>query len=281
MNIEDITNKVFLGDCRTLMKEFPDDAVQACITSPPYWNCRDYKNESQMGMEVSIEGYIKELADVMDEVKRVLRPDGSLWINVGDCWTGNNIIRSDGRRGFIKSKKIINVKRDIEGLSNGNRVGVPWRVAFELQKRGWILRLEIIWAKPNPMPEPPMNRPTVAHEYVFLLAKTNKYFYNADAVKEKANEGSKYETRNKNSVWNVRSASFKGAHIATFPQELIIPMVLAGTPDSLSSIVLDPFMGSGTTAIVAKRLGRSYTGVELSKEYLKIINNRLSQQELF
>ena len=274
----EIDNHIFIGDSREVLKNFPDDVVNTTITSPPYYNLRDYGEANQIGLEDSLEEYIEQLCSVFDEVYRVTRDDGTFWLNIGDCYARGGEINSDGRRGCSGAKGLGYKDKKIDGLTEKDLIGVPWRLAFELQKRGWILRSDIIWAKLNPMPESCTDRPTMSHEYIFLFAKNQKYYYDHESVME-STVGTEYAKRNKRDVWNVKVASYPEAHCATFPMELITPCIKAGSPEG--GLVLDPFMGSGTVAKAAKQLSRRYTGCELNLEYWKIIQNRLKQEELF
>ena len=366
--VKEITNKVFLGDSREVLKEFPDKCIDTCITSPPYWGLRDYgtstwvggdkdcshrrdtkksdkcitghKNfdemlgvgdaiykseckrcgakrvDSQIGLEDEVNDYIEQLVDVFGEVHRILKDDGTVWLNLGDSYSG-----STGKSGGVS--KIQSVKRQLDtgsigslrpakvaGLKRKDLIGIPWRAAFALQKYGWYLRQDIIWHKPNPMPEPTKDRCVNSHEYLFLLSKNPQYYFDADSIKEPSvtpNTGTSwkqrkldgepmrhglqgaaavgagnfktYEKRNKRSVWTVPTKPYAGAHFATFPPELITPCIKAGSREG--GIVLDPFMGSGTIAEYSKKLGRLYTGVELNEEYHALINERTSQMEMF
>ena len=274
----EIDNHIFIGDSREVLKSFPDAVVNTTITSPPYYNLRDYGEANQIGLEDSLEEYIEQLCSVFDEVYRVTRDDGTFWLNIGDCYARGGEINSDGRRGFSGAKGLGYKDKKIDGLTEKDLIGVPWRLAFELQKRGWILRSDIIWAKLNPMPESCTDRPTMSHEYILLFAKNQKYYYDHESVME-STVGTEYAKRNKRDVWNVKVASYPEAHCATFPMELITPCIKAGSPEG--GLVLDPFMGSGTVAKAAKQLSRRYTGCELNLEYWKIIQNRLKQEELF
>ena len=350
---EDFINKVIQGDCLEILKQMPDEVVDTIITSPPYWGLLDYGVEGQIGLEKTPEEYVEKLVNIFREARRVLKKTGTLWLNLGDSY-----------------------------LLNKNLVGIPWRVAFALQQDGWYLRQDIIWAKPNPMPESVTDRCTKSHEYIFLLSKSQKYYFDNEAIKEPISESyakdkrphgitrerfypnSKYvkeglmdlqtgefptqprsEYRNKRDVWWITTKPFKGAHFATFPPDLVEPMILAGCPEFVCKkcgkprekifethnpegitgrkgkpmvvngkvdlsengkriekghnstvyysgkfigwtdcgcgagfepgIVLDPFMGSGTTAVVSKKLGRNYIGIELNPEYVKIAEERI------
>jgi site-specific DNA-methyltransferase (cytosine-N4-specific) len=256
-----------LGDALSVMKQLPDESVQSVITSPPYWSLRDYGIENQVGLEPSVFDFIKALADVFDEVKRVLRKDGTLWLNIGDSYT------SGGRDRRAPDKK--NAAREMatrpdtpEGLKPKDLIGVPWRLAFELQNRGWYLRSDIIWNKPNCQPESVRDRPTRSHEYVFLLSKSEQYKYDVGAIQ--GPNGRRLRT-----VWDIKTQAVPEArgHFATYPTTLVEPSVLLATEQG--DVILDPFMGSGTTALVAGNLGRRFLGSELNPEYLEIARRRL------
>lgn len=280
------TNKIYLGNCIDVLKQFPDNSINCCVTSPPYYGLRDYGVDGQIGNENTLKDYVNNLVKVFDEVKRVLKDDGTLWINIGDCWANGNLSKYNG---LVKQKELI---------------GIPWIVAFALSEAGWYLRQDIIWAKGNAMPESVKDRCTKSHEYIFLLSKQKKYYFDYESIKEKAvtkpqvrnknkegyqadyTKGDRFSKgdrvygadgmRNKRDVWNVSTKPCKEAHFATFPDTLIEPCILAGCPEG--GIVLDPFMGSGTTAIVSKRLGRNYVGVELNREYIDISKQRLLKE---
>jgi DNA modification methylase len=339
---------IYNGDALEILRQLPDATVNCCVTSPPYWGLRDYgtatwdggdaecdhlqprkggdgpaspingggsdrdtsvglqqfhgtcrkcgarRIDSQIGLELTPEAYVDRLVDVFREVKRVLRDDGTLWLNLGDSFAGGG----NNRGGNLKPKDLC---------------GIPWRTAFALQESGWWLRSDIIWAKPNPMPESVTDRPTKAHEYMFLLAKSERYYYDADAISEPTtdeayrtrgqirpptsiyaaqcpdgpqrtglnlvNQVGGRLTRNKRDVWTVTSDPFPEAHFATFPPALILPCVLAGCP--AGGTVLDPFSGAGTTALVAKEQGRRAIGIELNPDYVSMIARRLRQDNLF
>ena len=300
-----IFNKTLHGDCRETLKELPDKIVNTVITSPPYYGLRNYREDKQLGLEETPEEYVSSLADIFDEVWRVLRDDGTVWLNLGDSYSGSgkgiagNICKTHDQQNMdgIHSKIVP------EGLKPKDLIGVPWRVAFELQKRGWYLRQDIIWHKPNPMPESVTDRCTKSHEYIFLLSKNKNYYYDNEAIKVPVkddwgtrdrtdgkyhNDGTgltphsglekSYETANKRSVWTVNPKPYKDAHFATFPPDLIEPCVLAGCPKG--GVVLDPFMGSGTTGLVAQELGRQWIGCELNKDYIEMQKIRTAQQTL-
>lgn len=300
---------IIQGDCIEGMKTIPDESVHCVVTSPPYYGLRDYGVDGQIGLEDTPEAYVERLVNVFREVRRILRSDGTVWLNLGDSYAGNNSQASNnGRAGYGTPRERI-VNRTGENLKPKDLIGIPWRVAFALQADGWWLRQDIIWHKPNPMPESVTDRCTKAHEYIFLLTKSERYYYDADAVKEKASgdsgfakqrisgnaftsksksgyirdasSGSGYEsfvdngTRNKRSVWTVATKPYKEAHFAVFPPTLIEPCILAGSPTN--GVVFDPFTGSGTTAEVALKFGRSFIGTELNPEYVELIHKRLSR----
>ena len=297
---------VLFGDCRKTLPAFIDEA-RMCVTSPPYYGLRDYGGEdSQIGMEQSPQEYIQQLVEVFRLVRDNLTDDGTLWVNIGDSYYN---YRSDGnypKQTVSKTRQDLPTKTPVrgnklEGLKSKDLIGIPWMLAFALRADGWYLRQDIIWHKPNPMPESVKDRCTKAHEYIFLLSKNKNYYYNNEAIKEPAkdwgtrdrsngkyhNPGSglvphsgltkSYERKNKRSVWSVTKKPYKGAHFATFPPDLIEPCILAGSEPG--DIILDPFMGSGTTAMVAKQHGRYYMGCELHEDYGELIKNRVPEEQ--
>ena len=378
-------NQIICGDCLDVMKDWPDKLVDCCVTSPPYWGLRDYGVDGQLGLEKTPEEYVEKMVEIFQEVKRVLRPDGTLWLNMGDSYAGSGQGYGDTKttnKGHTGSRQRLkpSFRRDREKVPVGSPCpvnlkpkdlcGMPWRLAFALQADGWYLRQDIIWHKPNPMPESVTDRCTKAHEYIFLLSKNPRYYYDADAIKEESINDSQdyskthklgnkrnptekvagfrprekpaiYPTRNKRSVWTVTTKPYSEAHFATFPPDLIKPCILAGCPEWICKkcgkarvriwkevnsypdnptykprgnnrgdsfvknamtpagetqghpnhhyenkttgwtdcgcnagfrpgVVLDPFMGSGTTAMVAYENRRNYVGVELNPEYIKL-----------
>jgi DNA modification methylase len=301
-------NKIEFGDCREIMRKWASHGVKAqtCITSPPYYGLRDYGHEGQIGLEETPEQYISAMVEVFRCVWDVLEDDGTLWLNIGDSYAGNNSRASNnGRAGFGNAREKV-VNRTGEGLKTKDLIGIPWMLAFALRADGWYLRQDIIWHKPNPIPESVQDRCTKSHEYIFLLSKSQKYHFDHIAIKEplkgepesrdKNAEGYQADyakgdrfsqgervfgadgMANKRSVWSVPVKPYSGAHFAVFPSELIEPCILAGAP--VGGIVLDPFMGSGTTAQVAQDLGRQYIGCELNPEYGKLQKKRTAQTSL-
>jgi len=296
--------KLIEGDCIAGMDELADSTVHCCVTSPPYFGLRDYGCEGQIGLEQSPDEYVSRLVDVFRSVRRILRDDGTLWLNLGDSWasTAQGTFNAPQKMAG-KNAGVYGNFRPKVGLPPKNLIGIPWRVAFALQADGWFLRQDIIWHKPNPMPESVRDRCTEAHEYIFLLSKKQNYYYDCDAVKEPVAESTierlqqknlmnqvgssrvpgktngnmkavgNTQTRNRRSVWTIPTRGFKGAHFAVYPEQLIEPCILAGCP--LDGTVFDPFTGSGTTAVVALRNQRNFIGTELNPEYCEIARNRI------
>lgn len=298
---------IFQGDCLSGLRQIPDGTVNTCVTSPPYFGLRDYGHDGQIGLEPTPDEFVAALVGVFREVRRVLRDDGTLWLNLGDSYNAAGRKGHGSRTGFKQSTNRAsaagqdNSRPNVESLKEKDLIGIPWRVAFALQADGWYLRQDIIWHKPNPMPESVRDRCTKAHEYVFLLSKSPTYYFDADAIKEPSvtndprrpytskgakeldgrsdwksgekRDGEDFTKRNRRSVWTVATRPYKGAHFATFPPDLIEPCILAGAPEN--GIVLDPFMGSGTTAAVATKLGRFAMGCELNPDYVELIRERL------
>ena len=306
-----ILDIITFGDCRDTMRQWAADGVRAqtCVTSPPYFGLRDYGHPGQIGLEKTPEEYIAAMVEVFRCVRDVLADDGTLWLNLGDSYGsagGNTHAGFNARYHGTQSVEDkqgsaldgVTDRTVSTGLPAKNLLGIPWRVAFALQADGWTLRQDIIWHKPNPMPESVRDRCTKAHEYIFLLSKSERYFFDSEAIKVPAkqdwgtrdrtngkyhNEGSglaphsgldkSYETANRRSVWTVATRPYKGAHFATFPPALIEPCILAGSRPG--DIVLDPFMGSGTTAAVSVQHGRHYLGCELNPLYGDLQRERI------
>lgn len=303
-------NLIEFGDCRETMREWARQGVKAqtCVTSPPYFGLRDYGHKGQIGLEETPEQYIEAMVEVFRCVWDVLEDNGTLWLNIGDSYYNYR----PGKGQALVKQSVANNDQDLpqtcarrgnklDGLKEKDLIGIPWMLAFALRADGWYLRQDIIWHKPNPMPESVQDRCTKAHEYIFLLSKSQKYYYDIDAIKEEAHTTdasdrnrdesrlnntpgrtrmaglttNHYETKNKRSVWTVTTKPYEGAHFAVFPQDLIEPCILAGAP--VGGVVLDPFMGSGTTAQVAQHLGRKYLGCELNSAYAELQKKRLQQ----
>jgi DNA modification methylase len=318
-------NIIEFGDCREIMRRWASEGVKAqtCVTSPPYYGLRDYGHEGQIGLEETPEEYIAAMVEVFRCVRDVLADDGTVWLNIGDSYYNYR----PGKGQALVKQSVANNNQDLpqtcarrgnklDGLKEKDLIGIPWMLAFALRADGWYLRQDIIWHKPNPMPESVQDRCTKAHEYIFLLSKSQKYYYDQESIKVNPAEstlgrgpvdfggakgrdykpdkndpnyragneqwGRTYEYTdglvNKRSVWTVSTKPYEGAHFAVFPPDLIEPCVLAGAP--VGGIVLDPFMGSGTTAQVAQHLGRKYLGCELNPEYQELQHKRLRQQSL-
>jgi DNA modification methylase len=316
------TQRIIPGDCIEGLRTLPDASVHCCVTSPPYWGLRDYGHDGQIGLESTPEAYVARMVEVFREVRRVLRDDGTLWLNLGDSYhnlrTHNNggaptnTVHVGGSRDGTEGFGRTNRNRRQQGLKEKDLVGIPWRVAFALQADGWWLRQDIIWHKPNPMPESVTDRCTKAHEYVFLLTKSQRYFYDAEAVKEpmaestfrihsssgvqkRAAESGGWKTdytpggrhtglcngkeslrdgsRNRRSVWTITTKPYSGANFAVMPADLVEPCIKAGCPEG--GTVLDPFAGSGTTLAVAAELGRNGIGCELNPEYIALAERRI------
>ena len=324
----------YQGDCREVLKTLPDLSVHCCVTSPPYFGLRDYGVDGQIGLEPTPEEFTAELVGVFREIKRVLRDDGTLWLNLGDSYVANATNQAPQTKQHNGSGFAGSNRNGKTGLPPKNLIGIPWRVAFALQRDGWYLRQDIIWSKPNPMPESVTDRCTKAHEYIFLLSKSQRYYFDAakiaepiaastvkrlqqdvenqkgssrvpgktngtmkavgcrfggskygdsDATESRTKSGNNYEvtsggTRNKRTVWTVATTPYKGAHFAVFPEKLIEPCILAGCPKG--GYVLDPFGGSGTTALVAIKNQRKAILIELNDEYIKLQNDRTSNVQV-
>jgi len=301
---------IYVGDVVDKLKNISDGSVQICITSPPYWGLRDYGNDDQIGLESTPDEYVASMVAVFAEVWRVLADDGTLWLNLGDSYaamrdskaTPDTLRNGDGTKvNSAANRNPANLHN--AGLKHKDLVGIPWRVAFALQSAGWYLRQDIIWHKPNPMPESVTDRCTKSHEYLFLLSKSARYYFDNEAIKEPSANlgatnirfgGNKYGdsddpkhatksgntyvdsgTRNKRSVWTVNTKPFKGAHFAVMPEALVEPCILAGSKPN--DLVLDPFTGSGTVGVVALRHGRNFIGTELNPQYADIAKIRIRE----
>lgn len=269
-NIDLDDSLIIEGDALHALRLLPSNSIQCVVTSPPYWGLRDYGIDGQIGLEVTLPQFINHLVAIFSEIKRVLRDDGTLWVNIGDGYTsGNRGYRAADKKNPARAMA---VRPDTpEGMKPKDLQGIPWRLAFALQDDGWYLRSDIVWNKPNAMPESVKDRPTRAHEYLFMLTKSERYFYDHEAVKELGSNG---KLRNRRSVWDVNTQPFAEAHFATFPPKLIEPCILASTKPG--DYVLDPFFGSGTVGVVCTGHQRSYVGIELNPEYVAISAKRLN-----
>ena len=306
---------VYNEDCLQGLKRLPDNSVDCCVTSPPYYALRDYGCEGQIGQEDTPQAFIERLTDVFMEVYRVLKPTGTCWLNIGDsyCGTGDKGDYKDPKNVNGRNGQAVSKTKDVEGCKHKDIIGIPWMLAFSLRAKGWYLRQDIIWHKPNVMPEPVKDRCTKSHEYIFLLSKSERYYFDYEQIQEDAttmenrpagvvrNRKFGYDSkqnrhpeaylmsgtskqgevsaddmptgkRNKRDVWSVNTRPDLNAHFAVYPEELIRPCILAGCPKG--GVVLDPFMGSGTTARVARHWGRHYVGFELNPDYIDIINKK-------
>lgn len=331
-------NQIYNTECFTWLQSLPDESINCCVTSPPYYGLRDYGNDAQIGLEKTPEEYIYKLVNVFHEVYRVLKNDGTLWVNIGDSYAGsmkgaarfpdNAMNYKQGtNRGTLGKATLV---KQCTGCKNKDLIGIPWMLAFALRADGWYLRQDIIWSKPNPMPESVSDRCTKSHEYIFLLSKSRSYYFDSESIKVPARESTirrikqdvanqigssrslktngnmkaviggrkrimdnitdsdpmyrsntsrEYEytdVANKRSVWEVSTCAYRDAHFAVFPEKLIVDCIKAGCPED--GIVIDPFMGSGTTAVVARKLNRNYIGAELNSSYISIARKRLSKE---
>jgi len=319
------TQRIIQGDCIEGLRTLPDASVHCCVTSPPYWGLRDYGHDGQIGLESTPEAYVARMVDVFREVRRVLRDDGTCWVNLGDSYAANAATKKNPAKlsgGFESCRgsdtPTLNTNQQGRIAYRGGRIkakdliGIPWRVAFALQADGWWLRQDIIWHKPNPMPESVRDRCTKAHEYVFLMTKSERYFYDAEAIKVEASQATADRNKygfngafkgqfagtpgeelwqngrpiespafsadgkaNRRSVWTVTTKPYSGAHFAVMPPDLVEPCILAGCPEG--GTVLDPFAGSGTTLAVAAELGRNAIGCELNPEYIALAERRIRE----
>ena len=269
--IEINNSRIIHGDSLAALQRFyPEPTFQCCVTSPPYWGLRDYGVEGQIGAESSLDDYIKNLVTLFRAVRSALKDDGTLWLNIGDSYTsGGRTWRQTDKKNPARA---MSYRPDTpEGLKPKDLIGVPWRLAFALQADGWYLRSDIIWHKPNCQPESVKDRPTQAHEYLFLFSKSEKYYYDFEAIKEPAKDGK--TKRNSRSVWSINTEPFKDAHFAVFPHNLVKPCILAGSKKG--DVVLDPFLGSGTVGEVSLALERDFVGIELKEDYANLANSRI------
>ena len=306
---------IHTGDCLEILKTLPDDSVHCCVTSPPYYALRDYGMEAQIGRETTPKEYISRLTEVFTEVRRVLRPDGTLWLNISDTYAGkgNQGDFVDPKNPNGRNGQAVALNNKVEGCKPKDMIGIPWMLAFSLRDSGWYLRNDIIWMKENPMPESVKDRCARCYEHIFLFSKSKKYFFDykaisepiapatAERLKRGMKGGNKYgkaipgqpqaqninkprepgtitdamisPVRNRRDVWTINTVPFSGGHYAVFPPKLAETCILAGCPEG--GIVLDPFMGSGTTGLVAKRLDRHFVGIELNPEFSRMAIERI------
>ena len=306
------TDRILCGDALEMLRTLPDNSVHCCVTSPPYYALRDYGVDGQIGREDTPAQYVARLTDVFSEVRRVLSPSGTLWLNIADTYAGkgNQGDSVDPKYPNGRTGQTVAINRRVEGCKAKDMIGIPWMLAFALRDSGWYLRSDIIWMKANPMPESCKDRPSRCYEHVFLLTKSRSYYYDAAAIAEPVAESTpmrmrrkfgknKYSAgipgqahqhlndyrpngyaeedipllRNKRDVWQINSVPYKGAHFAAYPPKLVETCLLAGCPQD--GIVLDPFLGSGTTAAVAKQMGRHYIGIELNPDYCELAKQRI------
>jgi site-specific DNA-methyltransferase (adenine-specific) len=305
--------QILIGDALETLEALPAGHARTCVTSPPYWGLRDYGVSGQLGLEATPDEYVSRLVEVFREVRRVLAEDGTLWLNLGDSYAGSDATKGgDGSSSALGEQSTDTewarqqqkmrteqdgIKKASGSLKPKDLVGIPWRVALALQDDGWWLRSDIIWHKPNPMPESVTDRPTTSHEHIFLLSKSKQYYYDADAIREEAvvdagrlvpvggnsqngtmrNDQDRWNeddgTRNKRDVWSVSTKPYPEAHFAVYPPDLIEPCIEAGS--AKGDTVLDPFAGAGTTGLVALAKGRSFTGIELNEEYADMAHDRI------
>lgn len=302
-------NQIYNSECLLGLKSIPSNSIHCCVTSPPYYNLRDYGHEDQIGSEKTPEEYVQKLVDVFREVRRVLVDDGTLWINIGDSYNGSGKAGNNPNYwsrhtvfGKLANKNTFGYPVKVTSCKPKDLIGIPWMLAFALRADGWYLRQDIIWSKPSVMPESVKDRCTKSHEYIFLLSKNKTYYFDSNAIAEPATSfdtiirdrditklnntprrskmrgliRNNYLTRNKRSVWTVATQPLREAHFATYPEKFIVDCIKAGCPES--GIVLDPFMGSGTTAVVAKKFGRDYIGFELNPDYVCLAKKRISEE---
>ena len=262
--------QIVSGDVREQLALLPDETVHCCVTSPPYWGMRDYGYSGQIGAEETIEEYVSSLVSCFRDVRRVLRADGTFWLNIANTYTSGG--RGWRDKDAKNSGRAMSYRPDTPaGLKPKDLIGVAWMLAMALQRDGWYLRSDIIWHKPNCQPESVKDRVTVSHEYLFMFSKNENYYFDQQAIKEPTADGK--GAKNKRTVWQVNTEPCKEAHFAAFPRALVRPCILAGSPKG--GLVLDPFLGSGTVGIVAIETGRRCVGIEVKPDYVNIAKQRL------
>lgn len=299
---------ILIGDAKDKLKELETESIQSVITSPPYWGLRDYGQNKQVGLEPTPQEYVANMIEIFKEIKKVLKNDGTLWLNIGDSYSSardskavpDSLRSNEGTLvANAANRNPSNLKK--AGLKHKDLVGIPWMLAFALRADGWYLRQDVIWAKPNPMPESVKDRCTKSHEYIFMLTKSEKYYYDYNAIREpRTSSGSNHQfggkkynhpdnliygstqsvyesdgKRNKRDVWTIPTQAFRGAHFAVMPEALVEPCILAGS--KVDDFILDPFAGSGTVGVVAKKHNRRFIGIELNPDYAKIANDRINE----
>ena len=267
--------RILTGDVREVLASLPSNSVQCVVTSPPYWGVRDYGVAGQIGAEPVLQDYVQALTKVFREVRRVLRPDGTLWLNIANTYSsGGRTWRDEDAKN--KGRGMSYRPPTPEGLKPKDLVGVAWMVAMGLQLDGWYLRNDIIWNKPNCQPESVKDRLTVSHEYVFMFSKEERYLFNQDAILEPRKDGN--GQKNRRTVWNINTEAYAEAHFAVFPTELVRPCVLAGSRSG--DVILDPFFGAGTVGLIAMELGRRCVGVELNESYVAMARRRIAAVQM-
>ena len=307
------TDVILNQDCLTALREMPDNCINCCMTSPPYYALRDYGIDGQIGWEATPREYVERLTEVFREIRRVLTPDGTFWLNIADtyCGKGNQGDSLDPKYPNGRTGQTVGLNRTVEGCKSKDMIGVPWMLAFSLRDDGWYLRSDIIWMKSNPMPESVKDRPSRCYEHIFLLTKSRRYYYDAESIAESVaastparmrrgvGDHNKYSSdipglrhqtinnarppqwtevslltmRNKRDVWQINTVPYKGDHFAAFPPKLAETCILAGCPEH--GITLDPFFGSGTTGYAAKKLNRHYIGIDLNPDYCELARQRI------
>ena len=271
------------GDCEQNSQKLTPKSIQTVVTSPPYWGLRDYDNDGQLGQESTPEAFVFKLVHLFNTIRKALKDDGTVWVNIGDTYFGAKGGHFNSKNSITNNKTGAEYRQHRKAppkhtyLKNGDLSGVPWMFAREMQKDGWYLKQDIIWHKPNPMPEAVNNRCVKSHEYIFLFTKKQHYYFNAEAINILNVEGTGKVRRG--SVWKFNTASLSEAHFAVFPDDLPALCIQAGSKEG--DVVLDPFMGSGTTAVIAQKLARKWIGIELNPKYIEIIKRRTAQEELF
>ncbi|MBP5723658.1 MAG: site-specific DNA-methyltransferase [Bacteroidales bacterium] len=269
--MQDYLNKILVGDSLSLMKEMPDNCIDCAITSPPYFNLRSYSVENQIGNEETPEQYVNKLVEVFHELKRILKPEGTFWLNIGDTWNGSKKGNTEVNKHKRIQQNVCFEKKLWEGAKRKDLIGIPWMLGFALRNDGWYIRNDIIWHRPNAFPKTAPDRLSPSYEHVFLLTKSPDYYFNTEEAFEPTVDGK--GKRRMRDVWEVNSGKGYGTCVAPFPEKLIEPMIKLGCPEG--GVVFDPFMGSGTTGLVALKNNRDFIGLELNEQYVKEANERI------